>query len=126
MTLVFWISIVGVFVTIPHVAEDFVYGVPQKYGVSLTAAGVLVSAGYFVQMLGMMFLSKGKKAGLYLSFLIGSTGLAGALWDHLSDLMKGGHYREGPISKVWVAGIIVWSGLLAAASFQTLRYSRRR
>ena len=123
---VLWISAVGILVTVPHAVEDFVYGVPQKYGVSLTTAGSLLALGYFVQIFGIILLSRGKRGGLFVSFLIGSAWLAGALWDHLHDLLNKAHYREGMISKIWIIGIIVWSGCLAAASFSNLRHSRRR
>ena len=126
MKAVLWISLLGFWVTIPHVAEDFVYGVPQKYGVSLSQAGILLAAGYFVQIVGILLLSQGRRAGLFLSTLIGAIWLAGALWDHLPDLVKEGTYREGPASKFWIAGILVWSGSLAVASGLTLRHSRRR
>jgi hypothetical protein len=126
MKAVLWISLFGLWVTVPHVAEDFVYGVPQKYGVSLTQAGLLLAAGYFCQLVGVVLLSQGRRTGLVVSFFIGSAWLAAAVWDHLPDLIKGGPYREGPASKLWIAGIIVWSGSLAAASFQTLRHSSRR
>ncbi|HZR46147.1 MAG TPA: hypothetical protein VFA47_05565 [Candidatus Manganitrophaceae bacterium] len=126
MKTVLWISLFGFWVTVPHVAEDFVFGVPQKYGVSLTLAGILLAAGYFVQMIGIVLLALGRRAGLVLSLLVGSVWLAGALWDHLPDLLKESPYREGPISKVWIAGIILWGGSLAAVSFLNLRHSRRR
>jgi hypothetical protein len=126
MKAVLWISLFGILVTVPHVGEDFVYGVPQKYGVSLTFAGVLLAVGYFVQIFGMILLSRGKKGGLLVTFLVGSTWLAGALWDHLRDLLNKGHYREGAISKFWIIGIIIWSGCLAAASFYHMRHSSRR
>jgi hypothetical protein len=108
------------------VAEDLVYGVPKKYGVSLTAAGILLAAAYFIQIWGIIFLSRGKRGGLLITFLIGIAWLAGALWDHLPDLMNKEHYREGMISKFWIAGIVVWSGSLAMSSFFALRHSRRR
>lgn len=126
MKAVLWISLLGFWVTVPHVAEDFVYGVPQKYGVSLTQAGILLAAGYFVQIVGIVLLAQGRRAGLFLSGLIGVTWLAGAFWDHLPDLIKEGPYREGPASKFWIAGILVWGGSMAVASLLIFRHSRRR
>lgn len=126
MKAALWISLLGVWVTVPHVAEDFVFGVPQKYGVSLTLAGILLAAGYFLQIFGIILLAKGKRTGLLSSLLVGLLWLAGALWDHLPDLLKADPYREGLISKLWIAGIIVWGGSLATVSFMNLRQSRRR
>ncbi len=126
MKAVLWILLIGFLITVPHIAEDFVYGVPQKYGVSLTLAGIFVACGYFVQALGMILLSQGRRGGLFVSLLIGLGWLAGAVWDHSRDLINASHYREGAISKFWIAGIVVWGGCLAASSLSALRHASRR
>lgn len=121
-----WISLFGLLVTIPHVVEDFVYGVPQKYGLDIGTAGALLAAGYFLQTYAVVLLSERKKGGLFFTFLIGVLWLAGAVWDHLPDLLRMGHYREGMISKVWIVGIIGWAVLLIVATLSALRHPTRR
>lgn len=122
--LLIWMLLLGLFVTVPHVTEDFVYGVPRKYGLSVPLAGFLLAVGYFVQFYGLTLLMRGRRAGVWISLLIGAGWLAGALWDHLLDLFTS-DYREGMISKLWVIGLIFWSASLVFTGLFSL-YAKRR
>lgn len=121
-----FISLAGFLATVPHVVEDFVYGVPQKYGVGLSAAGMLVAAGYFIQAYGIILLIEGKRAGSWISLMIGGAWLAGALWDHLADLVSAEPYRQGAVSRLWIAGVLLWSAALASAALLSIYSSFRR
>ncbi|MBI3805619.1 MAG: hypothetical protein HY282_17860 [Nitrospirae bacterium] len=122
------ISLAGFLVTLPHAVEDFVYGVPQKYGVGLSVAGFLLAVGYFVQVYGIILLMSERPAGRWITLMIGFTWLAGASWDHLLDLFSAEPYRQGAISRTWIAGIFLWSMTVVSASLFLLysAYSARR
>lgn len=120
-----WVSLAGLVVTVPHVTEDFVYGVPQKFGLGIPLAGLLLGTGYFVQFYGLVLLLRGRAAGLWVSLAVGVGWFSGAVWEHLFDLFTV-PYREGIISKLWIVGLIVWSALLVSICTFALYAMRRK
>jgi len=122
--LVCWVIIVSaasLLVTLPHAFEDFVYGVPQQFGLSVMAAGFLVATVYLFQLIGMLLALKGRRAGLILLFFIGLGWTTGAVLDHLPDIIKSDPYRQGAISKVAELLIICIGLILAVLSAIAIR-----
>ncbi len=115
-SLIFWTVIVSAasnLVTLPHVFEDFVYGVPQRFSLSLLAAGFLVAIAYFAQIIGMLLSLKGRRAGLATLLLIGLGWTLGAAFEHLPEVIRSASYRQGTMSKVIVL-LIIQVGLIQA------------
>jgi hypothetical protein len=127
--LVCWVIIVSaasLLVTLPHAFEDFVYGVPQEFGLSVMAAGFLVALGYLFQLIGMLLALRGRQDGLVLLFLIGLGWTIGAMLDHLPDIIKSDPYRQGAISKVMELLIIGIGLILMVLSAVAIRQLRSR
>jgi len=103
-----------------------VYGVPQRFGLSVMTAGFLVAAGYFVHAIGMLLALKGRRAGLAILFLVGLGWTAGAAFEHLPEILQAGPYRQGTISKVAELLIIQVGLILAVLSALAIRQLRRK
>ncbi|HET6371590.1 MAG TPA: hypothetical protein VFG95_10355 [Nitrospiria bacterium] len=115
---ILFLSVLTFLATVPHAVEDFHYGVPQKFGVSASVAGLLLGIGYAVQVVGIIAVSRDKRWGLAVTLLVGLGWLLGALFDHLVDIFSSQPYREGLFSRVLVlliiglsAGVTLLSGL---------------
>lgn len=101
-------------VSIAHVLEDFVYGIPAQFGLEVVPAAALVGLAYAGHVMG------------YLGNLV-----AGVIWlvaasvDHLDEVLFATSYRTGLISKGFEAGLMLSAVGLMVSSFAAWR-SRRR
>ena len=98
------------FFAVPHLIDDFLFGVPAEFGLSIHLAQVL--GGIFIVIyLGIMIpLAQGKKGGLYSAMAMGGfLALAGIL-KHLPRILQPGPYWSGWFSEVLIFGLIL-SGL---------------
>ena len=120
------VSAASFLVTLPHVFEDFAYGVPQKFGLSILTAGFLVAIGYFVHLIGILLTLNGKQAGLAIQLLIGLGWTAGAILDHLPEVLRAGPYRQGTISRVIVLLIIQVGLIMVVLSAVAIKQLRRK
>lgn len=98
------------FFAVPHLIDDFLFGVPAEFGLSIHLAQVLGGI-FFVIYLGIMIpLVQGKKGGLYSAMAMGGfLALAGIL-KHLPRIIQPGPYWSGWFSEVLIIGLIL-SGL---------------
>jgi hypothetical protein len=115
---ILFLSVLTFLATVPHAVEDFHYGVPQKFGVPTSVAGLFLGIGFAVQVVGIIGISRGKRWGLAVTLLVGLGWLLGALFDHFVDILSNVTYREGLLSRVLVlliiglsAGVTLLSGL---------------
>lgn len=126
-TAVILFSFLLLWVSIAHSLEDFVYGIPARFGLSVALAALILGAGYGVQVAGILLASKEKRAGYFL------TGITGAVWaiaaavDHLGEVLTAWPYREGVISKALEVGIMLFGVVLAVISLLALlpRFNRQ-
>ncbi len=128
-SLVSWVIVISaasLLVTLPHAFEDFVYGVPQRFGLSVMTAGFLVAIGYLFQLIGMLLALQGRQMGLVLLLLIGLGWTVGAILDHLPEIAQTGPYRQGAISKVMELLIIQIGLILVVLSAMAIRQLRSR
>ncbi len=82
---------------------------------------LVVSLLFFVQALGLYWLGEGRRRGLIAHLAIGlfwpiASGLA-----QVPVILEQGNYREGTISVMYVAGLIVVGVLLVLSSWWVLR-----
>ena len=102
--------------TIPHTLEDFHYGEFARFGVSTSTAGAALVVVYAIQLAGMIFAARGKRAGFWLLTLSGLLWCVGASIVHGSELFGGGTYRNGIESKALIVAIIVLGAAVAVVS----------
>ncbi|GAC1401910.1 MAG: hypothetical protein NVS4B12_13140 [Ktedonobacteraceae bacterium] len=121
---VIWLSLLLLWVSIAHSLEDFVYGIPARFGLSVVTAALVLGAGYVVQATGILLASKNQRSGYMLTLTTGAGWTIAAAADHLKEILTVWPYREGVISKVLEVGIMLVGAALAIASLVVL-LSRR-
>ena len=114
-------GVIMVGVAIPHLIDDFLYKVPEEFGLSNIQAQIL--AGFFAAMLITVFslAARGQRWGFIgTAFLGGFLALAGIL-KHVPRILQPGPYWSGLFSEILI-GILIMSGLsLLIISVHTLR-----
>ena len=110
-------------VAIPHLIDDFLFGIPEEFGLSNIQAQIL--AGLFAAMLIVVFsLAARRQRWGYLgtAFLGGFLALAGIL-KHLPRILQPGPYWSGLFSEILI-GVLISSGIsLLIISVYALRYA---
>jgi len=106
---------------LPHVVEDFAAGIAQRFGVPTGVGAFLLGAGLAVQMAGLVLVALGRRPGWAITALAGAVWVAGALIDHGPPILAG-TFREGALSVLWVAGLVL--GQAAAALLAALGWRR--
>jgi hypothetical protein len=112
-------------VSIAHVLEDFVYGIPARFGFEVAPAAALVGLAYAGHVVLVVLAARDHVLGY-----LGNLG-AGVIWlvaagvDHLGEVLFATNYRAGLISKGFEVGLMLSAIGLVASSFASWR-SRRR
>jgi hypothetical protein len=117
------LSLLTILFTVPHSLEDFVYGLPGRFGVSVMLAGILLSLAFLAQIVGLLLVSHQRLSGFVITLAIALFWFAGAIADHLHDVLHTWPYREGIISKVMEVGIMASMAVLAIVSAVALYQS---
>jgi len=108
-------------VSVAHVCEDFVYGVPERFGVAVAPAAVLVGLAYAIHVILIALAARGEALG-YLGNLAAGVGwLLAAALDHLGEVLFDSPYRAGFVSKALEVGIMLAGLALATVSFLAWR-----
>jgi hypothetical protein len=115
------LSLLLLFFAIPHTLEDFATGEPAEVGVPATVLSLVVSLVFFVQALGLYWLGEGRKRGLVSHLAIGLFWPVASGFAQVPAILEEGTYREGLISVMYVAGLIVVGVLLVLSSWRALR-----
>jgi len=108
-------------VAIPHLIDDFLFEIPEEFGLSNIQAQIL--AGFFAAMLIAVFslAARGQRWGFIgTAFLGGFLALAGIL-KHMPRILQPGPYWSGLFSEILI-GILILSGIsLLTISVYALR-----
>ncbi|MFN2273047.1 MAG: hypothetical protein ACK2US_19570 [Anaerolineae bacterium] len=123
--LVIGVGLVLVLFSAPHLIDDFLYGIPEEFG--LTNQQTQVLAGIFHAQLVVFFVlaARERKAGYYgLLFWGVFLALAGIL-KHLPKIVRPEPYWSGPFSETLIIGMIIVGIALAIVSILALRDSSR-
>ena len=119
--LVIGVGLVLVLFSAPHLIDDFLYGIPEEFG--LTNQQTQILAGIFhVQLIVFIVLAARKrKEGYYgLVFWGIFLALAGIL-KHLPEILKPEPYWSGPFSETLIIGMIFAGIVLAITSILAIR-----
>jgi len=114
------ISLVSLPFILPHVIEDFAEGIAQRVGLSPTVGAFLLGGFLGLQALGLVLVGQGRRAGFALTFCVGLVWVVGALVEHGRALLTG-TFRTGPLSVLWVVGLIAAQATCAALAWKGLR-----
>ena len=119
--LVIGVGLVLVLFSAPHLIDDFLYGIPEEFG--LTNQQTQVLAGIFHVQLIVFFVlaARKRKTGYYgLVFWGIFLALAGIL-KHLPEILKPEPYWSGPFSETLIIGMIFAGIVLAITSILAIR-----
>jgi hypothetical protein len=108
-------------VAIPHLIDDFLFAVPQEFGLTNIQAQIL--AGVFAVMLISIFslAARGQRCGFIgTASLGGFLALAGIL-KHVPSMLEPGPYWSGPFSESLIGALIVSGISLLIVSVLALR-----
>ncbi|MGB3683445.1 MAG: hypothetical protein WA990_13295, partial [Rubrobacteraceae bacterium] len=110
------VALASFLVTLPHSVEDFVSGVPARFGVGVLTGGVLLGIGYAFHALGILLASHRRPSGYLINLLVGLGWFFGAVLDHLPDVLFTASYRAGAPSKLLEVLVMLFGIVLAALS----------
>jgi hypothetical protein len=97
-------------VAIPHLIDDFLYGIPAAFGLTNIQAQIL--AGVFSVLLIVIFslVARGRRGGAIGSAILGGfLALAGIL-RHVPRMLQPGPYWSGPFSEIMIV-LLILSGI---------------
>ncbi len=126
MRLVVWLGIALLALSIAHLLEDFAYGIPARFGLSIATAALLVGAAYAVQMLGLLLAMRLRRAGFILTLLTGLGWALAIALDHGGEILSSNPYRAGLVSKGIEVAVLAAGLALAGASLWALPVAPRR
>ncbi|MFQ5846219.1 MAG: hypothetical protein ACE5IQ_00940 [Candidatus Methylomirabilales bacterium] len=115
------LSVLSFLFTVPHAAEDFLHGEAARLGLNNTAMAVGLAVAYAGQALGLALSARQNRVGHLAHLALGLVWCIGAVVIHLPEVLAPGPYREGPASQIFLFGVIISTGALAAASLLALR-----
>lgn len=122
---VLWLSAASVLVTLPHSFEDFDYAIYERFGVGLLPAAFGLAVAYAAQLVAAVFAWQGRRAAILVNAALALVWLAGAVLDHLPDVVAAEPYRAGFVSKALELGVMVVAAAWLGASLLALREGRR-
>ena len=124
--LVVSVALVLSFFAIPHLIDDFLYGVPAEFGLSVPFTQVLAGVFAVALTLSITLAGQDRTAG-YVTCLFWGVFLALAgILKHLPRMLNPGPYWSGWFSEFLIYGLIVSGIALAAASIWALRELRNQ
>ena len=119
--LVIGVGLVLVLFSAPHLIDDFLYGIPEEFG--LTNQQTQVLAGIFhVQLIVFFVLAARKQKAGYYGFVFWGIFLALAgILKHLPKILKPEPYWSGLFSETLIIGMIFAGIVLAVISILAIR-----
>lgn len=114
------VALASFLVTLPHSVEDFVSGVPARFGAGVLTGGFLLGAGYAFHAFGILLASHGRPSGYLINLLVGLGWFFGAVLDHLPDVLFSASYRAGAASKLLEVLVVFFGAALLGLSSRLL------
>lgn len=111
-------------ISIAHALEDFVYGIPARFGFEVAPAAVLVGIAYAGHAVLVAMAARDHVLGYVDNLAAGIFWFAAAVYDHLGEVLFAQNYRAGLISKGFEVALMLSAIALAVSSFVAWR-SRR-
>ncbi len=115
------LSLLLMFVAIPHTLEDFTLGEPAKQNVPAVVLASVIAVFFILQGLGLFFLGNNDRRGYFIHLGLGILWPVAAGSAQLPVILTTQPYRAGFISLFYVFGMIVLGILLLLASILGLR-----
>jgi hypothetical protein len=115
------VGIVLVLFSAPHLIDDFLYNIPEEFG--LTNQQTQVLAGIFHAQLIVFFVlvARERKAGYYGMLFWGVFLFLAGLLKHIPKIVKPEPYWSGLFSETLIIGMMISGVILAIVSILALR-----
>ncbi len=95
------------FFAIPHLIDDFLFGIPKEFGISVHLAQFLAGPFIVIYLVILVPLARGKRAGVIGAMSMGVfLALAGIL-KHIPLMIQPGPYWSGWFSEMLIVGMIL-------------------
>lgn len=108
-------------VSMAHALEDFVYGIPARFGFETAPAAALVGLAYALHVMLIALVARDRVLGYAGNLAVGVFWLIAAVADHLGDVLFVEPYRAGFISKAFEVGLMLAALALVVVSFLAWR-----
>ena len=109
------------FFAIPHLIDDFLYGIPADFGISVRLAQFLGGVFIVIYLGILIFLVQGRKRGVIAAIGMGTLLALAGILKHIPLMILPGPYWSGWFSEGLIIGLIM-SGLgVAGAGIAALR-----
>ena len=107
---------------LPHVIEDFRWGIAARVGLPADVLAALVGFVLAAQMLGAALAAQRRALGLAVIAATGAVWTAGGVYDHGWPLVVSGlGFRGRALSAVWALGLIATQAAAAVCALAALR-----
>ena len=108
-------------VAIPHLIDDFLFGIPEEFGLSNIKAQILVGLFSAVLIAVFSLAARGQRWGyIGAAFLGGFLALAGIL-KHVPRILQPGPYWSGLFSEILIGALVLSGTSLVMISLHALR-----
>jgi hypothetical protein len=122
--LVISVGLVLVFFSAPHLIDDFLFGIPEQFGLTNQQTQILAGVFHSQMIVFFVLVARERKAGYYGTLFWGVfLALAGIL-KHLPEILKPEPYWSGLFSELLIIGMIMVGIVLAITSILALRYTK--
>ena len=122
--LVIGVGLVLVFFAAPHLIDDFLYGIPEEFGLTNWQTQILAGIFHVQLIVFFVLVARERKAGYCGTLFWGIfLALAGIL-KHLPEILKPEPYWSGVFSETLIIGLIIVGIALALTSLFALRSTK--
>ena len=118
---VVWTGLLLSFFAIPHLIDDFLFGIPEEFGLSNQAAQWLAGVFTVAMILSIVLAARDRKVGYYGTLAIGSLLFLAGVLKHIPLMIQPGPYWSGWFSEFLIYGLIASGLFLALSSIAAIR-----
>jgi hypothetical protein len=118
---VFYASLFQSFFAIPHLIDDFLFDIPDEFGLTNQIAQALAGVFTVVLVLVISLATRNRKAGYYGTLTMGIFLFLAGVLKHIPLMIQPGPYWSGWFSEFLIYGLIASSAFLAIASIAAIR-----
>ena len=95
------------FFSFPHLIDDFLFGIPDEFGLNVQFTQLLSGIFLVLYILILIMLVKGNRRGLYWGIFMGIFLTLAGILKHIPLIIKPGPYWSGWFSETLIFGMIL-------------------
>ena len=110
------------FFSFPHLIDDFLFGIPEEFGLDVQFTQLLSGIFLVLFMLILRMLVKENRRSLYWGIFMGFFLALAGIFKHVPLIIRPGPYWSGWFSESLIFGMIFSGVALGAAGIRSLRF----